>query len=105
MDNTDTDRLILHSLQRLQGWAEDISLELRMGTLDADRVERVGPEQIPEQIIQKTLDGYKLLLGQQAHATLVEAVYATLNPAQRASLASAGITDVRTLTARLAGLA
>nr|EPB93700.1 hypothetical protein L321_23057 [Pseudomonas plecoglossicida NB2011] len=102
VDNTDTDRLILHSLQRLQGWAEDISLELRMGTLDADRVERVGPEQIPEQIIQKTLDGYKLLLGQQAHATLVEAVYATLNPAQRASLASAGITDVRTLTARLA---
>ena len=104
VDNPDTDRLILHSLSRLPGWSDATAIELRRGTLPANRVDAIGTQGTPARIITRTPKGYRLTaeaayLPDTTHNTLPEAVFAALPETQRQALAPSGINDGHTLAA------
>jgi len=100
--NADTDRLVLHSLSRLPGWSGDTALELRRGALPANRVDAIGPADLPPTLISHTPQGYHLMaatsgLPASIHESLYQALFAALSPAQRLALAPSGILDATTL--------
>ncbi|WDY58431.1 NEL-type E3 ubiquitin ligase domain-containing protein [Pseudomonas sp. PSKL.D1] len=98
VDNPDTERLMLHALQQVPGWSESTAIELRKGTLAAERVDGIGPEDSTPHVIKRTSSGYEVVPGQLTHATLFDAVLAALPDEQRQHLATAGISDGPTLS-------
>ncbi|MFJ4390324.1 NEL-type E3 ubiquitin ligase domain-containing protein [Pseudomonas soli] len=106
VDNPDTDRLILHSMQALQGWQADTTIELHRGTLPASRIDRIGVDDMPARIITHTPQGYNLTAqtpqrASSTYSSLFEALFAALPEGQRQALAPHDITDAQTLSVRI----
>ncbi len=102
VDNPDTDRLILHTLQNLPGWPAETAIELRRGPLPAPTLDRIGAEDVPARIISRTPQGYRLAaqtngLPDTKSGSIYQALFDALSSTQREALVPAGITDARTL--------
>lgn len=58
--NADTDRLVLHFLERLPNWPKELMLEVREGSLQGPVVRRVGSiEATQARVLVKTSQGYQ----------------------------------------------
>ncbi|WAB98518.1 MULTISPECIES: dermonecrotic toxin domain-containing protein [Pseudomonas] len=102
--NGDTDRLIMHSLERLPGWPADINLELRQHRFWPAHRERVGPTDARSfTVITSAEAGY--IVHAEAGAQTPVAVYGDLCTALYAALpqamAQVGIVDGADLRLRL----
>ncbi|MGE8392461.1 leucine-rich repeat domain-containing protein [Pseudomonas sp. BIGb0427] len=99
--SADSDRLLLACVQRLPGWPEDLSLELRGGAVDGPLLERIGLRSAPRcTVVVKTLDGYQAP-PEPSVDDLFEAAFNSLDSDAREALAvpdsTALMTKVRSL--------
>jgi Leucine-rich repeat (LRR) protein len=58
LDSTDTDRLMLHTLETLPGWSGDVRIEVRNGALSGSLDDSIGPAEAPvRKVLIKNEDG------------------------------------------------
>jgi len=91
VNNPDTDRLVLHSVARLPGWADEIRIELRQGRFTGPLIDQIGaPDGPVRKVLAQHADGYQTYDGEghELHGrdTLYSAILHALPDANRAAL-------------------
>ncbi|VVP73495.1 hypothetical protein PS910_01255 [Pseudomonas fluorescens] len=91
VSNPDSDKLILHTLPRLEGWSPEVRLEVRDGSFRGVRIDSVGADDAPiRKVLVRHPDGYETYdahgLSLHGRDTLYAAVMHALPDAQRAAL-------------------
>lgn len=98
VSNPDTDILILHSLEHLQGWPSDLRLEVREGWFQGTLLDAVGPaESGDRKVLVRHTDGYEPFDAQghglHGRDDIYSSVLHALSDAQRAALGYPGTWD------------
>ncbi|TDV64594.1 E3 ligase-like protein (putative virulence factor) [Pseudomonas sp. LP_7_YM] len=98
VDNQDTDRLILHTLEHLSGWSSQLRLEVRDGSFYGALIDAVGPvDATVRRILVRHIDGYEAFnergIGLNGRDNLYSAVLHALPDAPRAALGFPGTWD------------
>lgn len=108
--NADTDNLALRLMDQLQGWDDDLRLEVRQDSESGTLLDSVGKEGASQRkIIVKTSGGYQVtsIDGASSHSKtsrhLVESIYHALPQSQRTRMSFTGVdtVDIHTLRSRL----
>ena len=95
VSNTDTDVLILHSLESLPGWSLELHLEVREGRFNGVTVDAVGPvDAAIRKVLVRHIDGYEAFdhqgLALHGRDDIFAAVLHALPDAQRTALGFPG---------------
>jgi len=98
VNNQDTDKLILHTLERLSGWPFGLRLEVREGSFQGTAIDAVGPaDSTVCKILVRHSNGYEAFdergLGLNGRDNLYSAVLHALPDASRAALDFPGTWD------------
>lgn len=91
VNNPDTDKLLLHSLETLPGWPTEMRLEVRSGAFNGPLIDSIGPTNAStRKILIKDADGYLTRDADDQHLhgrdNLYAAVMHALPDAQRQAL-------------------
>ena len=92
-DNPDSERLILHSLERLPGWSPAVHLEVRAMAVDGELLDSIGPADAPvRRVLIENAEGYRVHGAPPAPAAvdLYAGVLEALPAPQREALALEG---------------
>lgn len=88
LGNNDSTRLILHSLEALPGWAEQLRVEIRALRSNGPLLDSIGPRQaVHRRVLVKSADGYRT--AEEPHvaaADLFAVVWRILTSVQREAL-------------------
>jgi len=99
LGNSDSTRLLLHSLAALPGWAEQYRIEIRALRGNGPLLDSIGPSPaVHQRVLVKSADGYRLAEEPGMTAgNLFDVVLRTLTSAQRRALGLAPMADAAAL--------